>query len=81
VNSDQITQAVLAVLGEVAPDADLAFVEPDADLRTEIDLDSMDFLNLVEGIAESTGVDIPEADYPRVRSLAGLTEYVAEHAS
>jgi acyl carrier protein len=77
VNTDSARAAVRAVLAQVAPEADLDLVDEDADLRAEIDLDSMDFLNLVEGIAESTGVDIPESDYARVRTLGSLTEYVA----
>ena len=74
---DEALAVVREVLGGIAPDVDLATVAPDADLRTEADLDSMDFLGLVEGIAERTGVEIPESDYPRVRSLDGLAAYLA----
>ncbi len=77
-NSDQARSAVLALLAEIAPEADLDLMDPGADLRTEIDLDSMDFLNLVEGLAQSTGVDIPEADYGRARSLDGLVAYLTD---
>ena len=74
---DEALAVVREVLGGIAPDVDLALVAPDADLRTEADLDSMDFLGLVEGIAGRTGVEIPESDYPRVRSLDGLAAYLA----
>jgi acyl carrier protein len=40
----------------------------------------MDFLNLVEGLKEETGVDIPESAYAQVRSLDGLAEYLVAHA-
>jgi len=46
------------------------------DLRDAIDLDSMDFLNFVIALHERTGVDIPEADYPRLRTLDGAIAYL-----
>ncbi len=79
-NTDQSQQTVLALLAEIAPEADLETLDSRADLRTELDLDSMDFLNLVEGLAEGTGVDIPEGDYARVRSLSALVAYVVSHS-
>jgi len=79
-NRDEARTAVLTALSRIAPEADLEALDPGADLRTEIDLDSMDFLGLVESLAETTGVDIPEADYHDVRSLDGLVVYVAARA-
>jgi acyl carrier protein len=70
---------VATILGQIAPEADLSDVDPDEDLRTELDLDSLDFLGLIEGLKERTGVDVPEADYPLVRSLTGLTTYLTTH--
>lgn len=72
-------QAVRAALGQVAPEVDLLALPPDADLREVADLDSLDFLRVVEAVAGSTGVDIPEAEYGSVRSLAGMAAYVADH--
>ena len=79
-NRDEARTAVLTALSRIAPEADLEALDPGADLRTEIDLDSMDFLGLVESLAETTGVDIPEADYHDVRSLDGLVDYVTARA-
>jgi acyl carrier protein len=45
-------------------------------LCEQIDLDSMDLLNLVIAIHEATGVDIPEADYPEMASLDGCAAYL-----
>jgi acyl carrier protein len=74
---DQARAAVLAVLATVAPEIDLATVTGDTELRFELDLDSMDFLNLIEGIAQTTGVSIPEKDYPQVETLDDLGAYVS----
>jgi acyl carrier protein len=79
VNADQARDTVAAILGKIAPEADLDDVEPDEDLRSGLDLDSLDFLALVEGLKERTGVDVPEEDYPQVRCLAGLVTYLTAH--
>jgi len=67
------------VLHELRPEADLDALPADADLREELDLDSMDFLNFVIGVHEATGVDIPEADYGRVSTLEACLEYLEGH--
>ena len=79
-NAEQAMLAVSGLVEQVAPDVDARAVDPDVDLRRAADLDSLDFQSLVELVARDTGVDIPEADYPQVRSLRGLAEYVAAHA-
>jgi len=72
---------VRAALREIAPEVDLDAVPPDSELHVDLDLDSMDFLNLVTALHEATGVDIPERDYPALATLGGLTEYLAAHAA
>jgi acyl carrier protein len=74
---DEIRRQLAAMLGTIAPEVDLATVRPDLDLREELDIDSMDFLRLVIQVHERLGVEIPEADYARVRSLDGLVGYLA----
>lgn len=78
---DQIRSAVLEALGDVAPEARDMDLDPKADLREELDLDSMDFLNVVKGVHERLQVDIPEADYGRVTSLEALVAYLSERLS
>jgi pyruvate dehydrogenase E2 component (dihydrolipoamide acetyltransferase) len=68
---------VAALLGAIAPEADLAAVAEDADLRETLDLDSMDFMRFVAGLHERTGLPIPEADYPRLFTLRGIVAYFA----
>ncbi len=71
------TRALLArILADIAPEAELAEVGEDEDLRQALDLDSMDFLNVVVGLHEATGADIPEADYPRLFTLSGMAAYL-----
>lgn len=65
------------LLGEIAPEADLDALDATAPMAEELDLDSMDLLNLYTAVHEETGVDIPEADYAKVATLADLVEYVS----
>jgi len=67
---------VAEILGGIAPEADLSTVADDADLREALDLDSIDFLNLVTALHERTGRPIPEADYPRLFTLDGIVAYL-----
>ena len=75
-NEDQIKALVLSEIRKIAPEAELDQVDPDTDLREQIDLDSMDILNLAIAIHERTGVDIPEADYPKMVTLTGAITYL-----
>ncbi|KUM33742.1 acyl carrier protein [Arthrobacter sp. EPSL27] len=76
-NEQDARSAVQAAIGKVAPDVDLAEVDEDARLRQDLELDSLDFLRLIETIDTATGVDIPERDYPAVATVKGLIEYLA----
>lgn len=72
----EIKSMIGEVLGSIAPEADLGAVAGGEDLREALDLDSMDFMNFVVGLHERTGIDIPEADYPRLRTLDGAIAYL-----
>jgi len=79
-NRETLLQRVAAALADVAPEVDLAEVEPDEDLREELDIDSMDFLKLLEGIHAQLGVQIPEEDYGQLETLDALLDYLAARA-
>jgi acyl carrier protein len=81
VNTDQAHDAVRRALGAVAPEADLSTVDSGERLRDALDIDSLDFLSLVETLHDLTGVEIPEADYAKVETLNGLVGYLSQHAA
>ena len=64
------------ILSDIAPDLDVSGVAPDADLRNDIGLDSMDFLNFVIAAHKRLGVTVPEADYGKVTSLSKFARYI-----
>ena len=73
---DEIHSTLLEALGNVAPEADLAHLDSRADLREQLEIDSMDLLNFAIGVHERTGVEIPEADYRKLATLDSAVAYL-----
>ena len=77
-NRDNIKTMIISAIVHLAPEVEPGEIDPDEDLRDECDLDSMDFLNLVAALKKSSGVSIPEADYPQVRTLNSMLNYLGK---
>jgi acyl carrier protein len=77
VNDDAIRDVVVGALHEIAPEVDADALPGEADLREELELDSMDFLNFVTALHEGLGVDVPERDYPLLGSIDACVRYVS----
>jgi acyl carrier protein len=75
-NRSEIQEVLKECLSTIVPGVDLDTIEPSADLREEIELDSMDMLNLVIALHKRLGVDIPEVDVPRLVTLEAATDYL-----
>ena len=74
---DDIRKTLLDALGSVAPEADFDALRPERPLRDQLDIDSFDFLNVILRLHEKLGVDIPEADYAKLATLASALDYLA----
>ena len=72
----EIKQAVRDALSNVAPEVDLNTIDPAKDLRDQIDIDSVDFLNFVIGLHKALGVEIPDADMAKLATLNGCVSYL-----
>ena len=72
----RIAEVVQQSLSAIAPEADLAALPRDGDLRDELDLDSMDVLRYATALHQALAVDIPEADYPKLLTLASCEDYL-----
>jgi len=79
INRDAVRQTILDALSSVAPEADLASLDPKAALRETLDLDSMDFLNFVIALHKALGTDVPERDYAKLATLESCVEYLVTH--
>jgi acyl carrier protein len=76
-NASDIQALAANVLAGIAPEADLSSAGEHEDLREALDLDSMDFLNFIIGLSQGSGVNIPESDYPKLFTLAGIQGYLS----
>ena len=79
-NQTEAKTLIVEALSAIAPEADYDTLPGKALLREELDLDSMDFLNFISALHEQTGVDIPEADYPKLFTLDGAIAYLCHAA-
>lgn len=75
-NGQEIEAALNDALHRIAPDIARDDVDPDADLREEYDIDSVDFLNLVTALGKHFSLEMPEADYSQMDTYAGLLAYL-----
>lgn len=80
-NDDDARSLLAELLHRLAPEVDLQRIDDDAPLQEAVDLDSMDFLNLVAALHEATGLEVPERDYPALASFGGFVAYVRERVS
>ena len=73
---EEVTIAVKDIIQTVAPDEDLSALDPKVRLREQIDLDSMDFLDIVMELRKLYGVQVPEEDYKELATLEGCVRYL-----
>jgi acyl carrier protein len=76
VNESEIRTRVVGVIKSVAPELEESELRADRPLRDQIDLDSMDWLNVLVALHEKLRVDIPEADYGKLVTLDDLVAYL-----
>ena len=75
-DDQDIRAAIVSTLRGIAPEVAPEDLRPDKPLRDQVDLDSMDFLNLVIGLHTKLKVDIPEADYSQLTTLDDMVAYL-----
>lgn len=73
---DQVKQIVIDIINEIAPDEDTTDLKSEVNLRDQMDLDSMDFLDIVMELRKQHGIEVPEEDYPQLASLDSCAEYL-----
>ena len=81
VTDDYIRDTILIRLAEVAPETAESAIDPHADLCRELRLDDSEFWAYVSAIGSELGVDIPEGDFPRLRTIEGGVGYVSARLS
>mgnify|MGYP000545170014 FL=1 len=73
---EQVKQIVIDIINEIAPDEDTSNLKSEVNLRDQMDLDSMDFLDIVMELRKQHGIEVPEEDYPKLASLDSCADYL-----
>jgi acyl carrier protein len=76
--TDSLKDIIKKHLHRVAPEVDLEELDPEADLGSTLDIDSMDFYTMMVAISEELNVEIPEEEYGKLRSLKSIEEFLKE---
>jgi len=73
---DQIKDLILEIIEDIDEDAEFDDLDPDAPLRDQLDLDSMDFLDIVMELRKRYKLQIPEEEYPELATLSSCVNYL-----
>ncbi|QDT68313.1 Acyl carrier protein [Planctomycetes bacterium MalM25] len=73
---EDIREEILDILGDIAPDEDLSDLDDSKSFRDQMELDSMDFLDIVMELRKRHRVQIPEEDYPNLASMDSTVQYL-----
>ena len=73
---DEIKGVILEIIEDIDEEADFANLDADAPLRDQLDLDSMDFLDIVMELRKRYKMQIPEEEYPQLATLTSCVNYL-----
>ena len=73
---DECKKVVIDIIADIAPDEDLTNIKSEVRLRDQLQLDSMDFLDIVMELRKRHSIEVPEADYIQLASLDSCAEYL-----
>lgn len=74
---EKVKQIVIDIINEIAPDENTSNLKSEVNLRDQMDLDSMDFLDIVMELRKQHGIEVPEEDYPKLASLDSCADYLS----
>ena len=74
--SDEIKDVILEIIQDIDEDAEMTDIKADQPLRDQLDLDSMDFLDIVMELRKRYKLQVPEADYPELATLDSCAKYL-----
>jgi len=76
VTKESLRDVILDIISGIAPDEDLEHIDAEKPLREQIDLDSMDFLDIVMELRVRYKIDVPESDYMALNTLKSTVDYL-----
>ena len=75
--ASQVRQTVIDIIADIAPDEDVTVIDDNKSLREQLDLDSMDFLDIVMELRKRHKVEVPQEDYPKLATLESCVAYLS----
>ena len=78
-NAAEIREVVVAILEDIAPDEDLSNLKDEVSFRDQMELDSMDFLDIVMELRKRYRVQVAEEDYGELASMQSTVAYLEPH--
>lgn len=72
----EIKEVILDILSDIAPDEDLTDLKDEVAFREQLELDSMDFLDIVMELRKRYRVQVPEEDYVQLASMSSTVSYL-----
>ncbi len=75
-NVENVRQAVVDIIADIAIDDDVTSIDDATPLRDQLDLDSMDFLDIVMELKKRHKIEVPQEDYPQLATMASCVEYL-----
>jgi acyl carrier protein len=72
-----VRQIVIDIIADIAPDEDVTGLDDSKSLREQLDLDSMDFLDIVMELRKRHKVEVPQEDYPKLATLESCVTYLS----
>jgi len=78
---EKIKSLILEIIAEIVPDEDLSHLKSDVRIRDQIELDSMDFLDIIMELRKRYGIEVPEDDYMELATLDSAVAYLEPRMS
>lgn len=76
-SNEEVRTKVLEIIADIALDDDVTTIKDDVALREQLDLDSMDFLDIVMELKKRHKIEVPQEDYTKLASMKSCVEYLA----
>ena len=73
---EETREAIINIIADIAPDEDISTLDDNEPIRDQIELDSMDFLDIVMELRKRYKIEVPESDYPQLATMNGCVDYL-----
>lgn len=77
VNAEKVKDIIINIISDIAPDEDVTGIDSAVSLREQLDLDSMDFLDIVMELRKRHKIEVPTEDYPKLATLDSCVAYLS----